>query len=315
MKSRDKYEKKSKPFLKWAGGKKQIISSIEECLPKDIIDSKIIPKYVEPFLGGGAVFFHLINKYKIEKVYLGDVNKELILTYNVIKSNHYKKLINKLKSYSNSFLKMNLEERKDYFYEIRNDFNNNLNGFDYENYSYDHVIRASQMIFLNKTCFNGLYRVNKNGKFNVPMGKYKNPLICDDINIKNIHNDLKRVNLISDDYKTSKFFIDQETFLYLDPPYFPIKNNSFTNYNSNDFGVKEQVMLSKFCKFIDDKGAKFILSNSDPKNYDPNNNFFKKTYGKLGLKICNYKKIDVRRSINSKGNKRGPIKELLIYNY
>lgn len=316
MKSKSIDENKSRPFLKWAGGKKQVINFIDEdMMPKEILDSKVIMKYAEPFLGGGAIFFHLISKYEIEQAYLSDINKELILTYTVIKSNHYKKLIHKLKSYSTTYLKMDFNERKDFFNEIRNEYNNNLDGFDYDNFSYDHIIRASQMIFLNKTCFNGLYRVNKSGKFNVPMGKYKNPLICDEINIKNVHKDLKNVNIISNDYKASKNFIDENTFVYLDPPYLPIKKNSFTSYNANEFGVKEQIILSKFCKLIDDNGAKFILSNSDPKNHDPNNNFFKETYGNLGLKTCHYKKINVRRSINSKGNKRGPIKELLIYNY
>ena len=314
MKNKDDREVNSKPFLKWAGGKKQVIDFIDKKIPQQIKDSEVIDNYVEPFLGGGAVFFHLINTYKIEQAYLGDINKELILTYIVIRDD-YKKLIRKLKSCSNAFLNMDQDEQRIYFNDIRNDFNRNLDGFDYESNSYDRVIRASQMIFLNRTCFNGLYRVNKSGKFNVPMGKYKNPLICDEDNIKKVHKDLKGINIISDDYSASKDVIDENTFVYLDPPYLPIKKNSFTSYNADGFGIVEQVELSKFCKFIDDKGAKFILSNSDPKNHDSNNNFFKETYGALGLKTCHYKKIDVKRSINSKGNKRGPIKELLIYNY
>ena len=314
MAPKDIDRKKARPFLKWAGGKKQVIDCIDKKLPKEIKKSKVIKKYAEPFLGGGAVFFHLISKYKIEKAYLGDINKDLILTYIVIRD-HHEKLIPKLKSCHNAYSIMNSNERKIYFNDIREDFNNNLFEFDYENYSYDHIIRAAQMIFLNRTCFNGLYRVNKSGKFNVPMGKYKNPLICDEANIENVHKALRGVNIISDDYNASKDFIDENTFVYLDPPYLPIKENSFTSYSAEGFGVKEQIELSQFCKFIDSKGSKFILSNSDPKNHDSNNNFFKETYGNLGLKTCNHKKVDVRRSINSKGNKRGPIKELLIYNY
>lgn len=171
------------------------------------------------------------------------------------------------------------------------------------------------MIFLNRTCFNGLYRVNKSGKFNVPIGKYKNPLICDKENLLKVSNVLKKVNVFCGDYSESEEFIDENSFVYLDPPYLPIKKNSFTSYNSDGFGVNEQIELSQFCKRIDDIGAKFILSNSDPKNYDPSCNFFEETYGNLNLKEFGHNRIKVRRSINSKGNKRGPIKELLIYNY
>lgn len=314
MKTKYIEEKIPKPFLKWAGGKKQVINFIDEKLPQEIKNSGIINNYFEPFLGGGAVFFHLINKYQINNVYLGDINKELILTYVVIK-NDPKKLISKLKILSKDFLSLDGESRKEFYYEIRNDFNEKLNDFDYGEFSNDHIERASQMIFLNKTCFNGLYRVNKSGKFNVPIGKYKNPLICDEQNLLNVSDVLKDVTIVCDDYSKSIEFINEDSFVYLDPPYLPIKKNSFTNYNSDGFGVKEQIELSKFCKNVDDLGAKFILSNSDPKNHDASCNFFEDTYGKLNLKKFKYKRIDVNRFINSKGNKRGPIKELLIYNY
>lgn len=307
-------DKTAKPFLKWAGGKKQVIKFIDEKLPHDIKDSGVINSYFEPFLGGGAIFFHLVNKYKIKHAYLSDINKELILTYFVVKEKP-KKLISKLKSYSKEYLPMELECRKEYYYNIRQEFNDNLEDFDYENFSEDHILRASQMIFLNKTCFNGLYRVNKSGKFNVPIGTYKNPLICDESNIFNVSDVLKDVEIVCDDYSKSKDLVEKDSFVYLDPPYLPIKKNSFTSYNSDGFGLNEQIELSKFCKYIDNKGAKFILSNSDPKNHDPSNDFFEDTYSKLNLRNFGYKRIDVRRSINSNGKKRGSIKELLIYNY
>jgi DNA adenine methylase len=160
-----------------------------------------------------------------------------------------------------------------------------------------------------------LYRVNKSGKFNVPIGKYKNPLICDEHNILNVSAVLDGVTLIDDDYSKSKDEIGENTFVYLDPPYLPIKKNSFTSYDSSGFGLKEQIELSKFCEEIDHKGAKFILSNSDPKNYDKSNTFFEDTYSKLDIGNFDYKRIPVRRSINSNGKKRGPIMELLLYNY
>ncbi|MBE6498656.1 MAG: Dam family site-specific DNA-(adenine-N6)-methyltransferase [Methanobrevibacter sp.] len=306
--------KMPKPFLKWAGGKKQVIKFIDRNLPQNIKDSGVIDSYFEPFLGGGAIFFHLANKYKIKYAYLGDINKELILTYLVVKKNP-KKLISQLKVYSDEYLPLDSDSRKEYYYGIRNEFNDNLDNFDYENFSNDHILRASQMIFLNRTCFNGLYRVNKGGKFNVPIGKYKNPQICNEENILNVSEVLKGVNIICEDYAESEALIEQDSFVYLDPPYLPIKKNSFTSYNSEGFGIKEQMELSEYCKRIDEKGAKFILSNSDPKNHDPSNNFFEDTYGNLNLKKFDYKRIKVRRSINSNGNKRGSINELLLYNY
>ena len=306
----------AKPFLKWAGGKNQIVNSIEEYLPPKIKHNKKIDKYFELFLGGGAVFFHLIKEgYTIDEVYLNDLNKELILTYKTIRDKP-KKVISKLESCANAYSIMNQEERRIYFNDIRRDFNDNLDDFDYLNYSYDHIIRAAQMIFLNRTCFNGLYRVNKNGKFNVPVGSYKNPLICDKENILNVSEVLRKVNIYCDDYSKFKEKIDENSFIYLDPPYLPIKENSFTSYNSEGFGLREQEELSRFCKKIDEKNAYFLLSNSCPKNGDSSTiNFFANTYGSLNLKKCNHKKIDARRSINSKGNKRGAIKELLIFNY
>ena len=307
-------EKNAKPFLKWAGGKKQVIDFIDKKLPTEIKSSGEIDTYVEPFLGGGAVFFYLSSQFKIKNVYLSDINKELILTFNVVK-NKPKKLISELEPFEDDFLQLSPELRKEFYYDVRDKFNESLENFDYDNFSEEHIIRASQMIFLNRTCFNGLYRVNKSGKFNVPIGKYKNPLICDKENLLKVSNVLKKVNVFCGDYSESEEFIDENSFVYLDPPYLPIKKNSFTSYNSDGFGVKEQIELSQFCKRIDDIGAKFILSNSDPKNYDPSCNFFEETYGNLNLKEFGHNRIKVRRSINSKGNKRGPIKELLIYNY
>ena len=314
MQTKSMVNKKAKPFLKWAGGKKQLLDSIEKNLPLEIKNTGVIDKYFEPFLGGGAVFFYLFNNYEIKEAYLYDINKELILTYNVIK-NHPKKLISNLKVLANEYLPLSDESRKEYYYNVRREFNGNLENFDYLNFSNEHILRASQMIFLNKTCFNGLYRVNKCGKFNVPMGRYKNPLICDETNILKVSNVLKNVCIVCDDYSVSEELIDNNSFIYLDPPYFPIKQNSFTKYNSDDFGVYEQIELSKFCKKIDDMDGKFLLSNSDPKNIDSTLDFFEKTYNNLNLKNFSFKRIDAKRSINSDGGKRGSVKELLIYNY
>lgn len=297
-----------KPFLKWAGGKNQIAKCIEKHLPHTI-ESKVIDSYFEPFLGGGAIFFHLINNdFTIKDVYLSDINKDLILTYNVVKCNPHP-LISKLKEYSNKFPK-DKEKRKDYYYDIRTEFNEDFDNFDIKRHSNDQIIRAAQMIFLNRTCFNGLYRVNKSGKFNVPIGSYKNPLICDETNILKVSDVLQGVNIECKDYSEILDDVQEDSFVYLDPPYFPINKTSFTSYTSGDFGKDEQIELSHFCKKIDDKNAKFLLSNSNPPI-----DFFNKTYNGLDLKKCNHKKIDARRSINSNGKKRGAVKELLIFNY
>lgn len=305
MQTKNIDEKNPKPFVKWAGGKKQVLKFIDKHLPNEIKETKVIKKYYEPFLGGGAVFFHLVSNYEIKYAYLGDINKELILTYHVVQK-YPEDLIEQLQILSDSFLPKSLIERKELYYKVRDEFNNTSEDF-------DKVKRASQMIFLNRTCFNGLYRVNKDGKFNVPIGTYKNPLICDKDNLRNVSEALKNVKLVCEDYSNAEDEIDANSFVYLDPPYLPIKENSFTNYDSKGFGVQEQIELSDFCKNIDEKDAKFLLSNSDPKNCE-NKDFFKDHYG-LDEKLFKYKKIDVRRSINRDKNKRGPIKELLIYNY
>ena len=299
-------KKTAKPFLKWAGGKKQIAKCIEINLPPQIRKEKCIKNYVEPFLGGGAIFFYLLrNNYTIGKAYLNDINKDLILTFKVVRDKP-EDLIFVLKNHS----KMFDEKGKNYYYEVRDDFNDSLKNCDYDSSSYESILRASRMIFLNRTCFNGLYRVNKSGRFNVPIGSYKNPKICDDVNILNVSEVLQGVTIESKDFCESLNSIEKGAFFYLDPPYLPIKQTSFTSYTSEDFGLNEQIKLSKFCEEIDKNNAHFLLSNSRPQT-----DFFSKTYGELDLKECNYKKIDARRSINSKGDKRGTVKELLIFNY
>ena len=305
-------ETKAKPFLKWAGGKKQVVNFIENNLPQKIKEKGVIDKYFEPFVGGGAVFFHLINNYKIKCAYLGDINKELMLTYNVVKKDP-ESLISLLKSFSDDFLPLDLDGRKEYYYNIRNEYNQDIGDFDYKSISDEHILRASQMIFLNKTCFNGLYRVNKNGKFNVPIGRYKKPLICDENNIMNVSNALKGVKLRCYDYHFSEKYIDDKSFVYLDPPYLPVKKDSFTSYDSTGFGVTEQIELSEYCKKIDSKNAKFILSNS---HSEDNIEFFNEHYGlELDPPLFNYSTVDVKRFINSDSSNRSAVKELLIYNY
>lgn len=198
---------KARPFLKWAGGKKQLIPTIEDRLPKEIKESRKIEKYVEPFIGGGALFFYLMNNYEIKESYIYDINKELILAYNVIKNNP-KELIEKLATLQEEYVPKEQDDRKEYFLNIRQSFNNVANSFDFDNYSEDHITRASYTIFMNKTCFNGLFRLNGKGEFNVPHGRYKNPLICNKENILEVSKVLKNTTIINGSFLESEKVID-----------------------------------------------------------------------------------------------------------
>lgn len=300
-----RYEKQKKvslkPFLKWVGGKGQLVDEIEKNLPSN--DEKFLTKYAEPMVGGGALFFSILSKYNFEELYISDINAELINAYQVVK-NDVENLIEKLNEMQMIFLPMDDNGRKYFYYTIREKFNSTVLSAETA------TEKASQFIFLNKTCFNGLYRVNRKGQFNVPMGAYKNPTICDDENLRNIHEALQNVTIVCGDYSLSKEFIDKDTFVYLDPPYRPISETSaFTAYNSDVFDDNEQIRLSQFINEIDSLGAKIVLSNSDPKNVNEEDNFFDDLY-----KNYTINRVEASRAINSKGNKRGKINELLICN-
>jgi len=301
----------AKPFLKWAGGKSQLLTTIEDKFPKEIKKSRKIDKYFEVFVGGGALYFDLMNNYEVKESYIYDINPELILTYKVIKNNP-KELIDLLFNLQEDYRPLEPEKRKKYYFDVRDDFNKNVENFDFEDEdSYAHIVRASQIIFMNKTCFNGLFRLNKKGEFNVPHGKYKNPLICDDKNIKAVSKTLKRTTIINGNYDESEDLIDENSLVYMDPPYRPLKTtSSFTTYAGFEFTDEHQIELGGFYKRISDKGAKAILSNSDPKNEDPNDNFFDDLYTDF-----NIYRVQAKRSINSNAKKRGAINEILVTNY
>jgi len=300
-----RYEKQKiaelKPFVKWVGGKGQLVSQLEKYIPTD--GEKVLTKYAEPFVGGGALLFNILSKYSFEEIYIGDINKELINTYNAVK-NDVEELIVKLTKLQFEFIPMDENRRKNYYYSIREKFNNlGLN----ENTATE---KAALFIFLNKTCFNGLYRVNKKGQFNVPMGAYKNPAICDTNNLRKVSKALQNVKIACADYSLSKDFIDKNTVVYLDPPYRPISQTaSFTSYNADCFDDNEQIRLAKFIDELNAIGAKIMLSNSDPQNVNAKDTFFEELY-----KSYTINKVDAIRAINSKGDSRGKIKELLICN-
>ncbi len=295
--------KKVKPFLKWAGGKGQLLSEIEKYYP--FADGKIT-KYAEPFVGGGAVLFDILSKYDLDEVYISDINAELINTYRIIRDD-IDELIAMLTAMQSEFVPMDTEHRKIYYTAKRERFNDlklNVN----ENIN---IEKAALMIFLNKTCFNGLFRVNKKGLFNVPMGAYKNPMICDKNNLRAVSEKLQRVTIVCGDYKESADFIDENTFIYFDPPYRPITDTaSVTAYTENLFNDEEQIKLARFVDAMHIKGAKIVISNSDPKNSNAEDDFFDNIYSSHMIK-----RVEATRMINCNSEARGKIKELLISNF
>ena len=249
-------EKKVKPFLKWAGGKGQLLSEIEKYYP---FENGEITKYAEPFVGGGAVLFDILSKYDLEAIYISDINAELINTYRTIRDD-IEELIDMLMVMQSEFVPICTDDRKAYYLAKRERFNDlkvNVN----ENIN---IEKAALMIFLNKTCFNGLFRVNKKGLFNVPMGAYKNPMICDEENLRAVSEKLQNVKIVCGDYRESADFIDKNTFVYFDPPYRPITNTaSFTAYTENPFNDEEQIELARFVDDMHRKGAKIVVGISE----------------------------------------------------
>lgn len=293
-----------KPFIKWVGGKTQLLDNISKKYPTEL--GKSINKYCEPFVGGGAVLFDVLSKYNLDEIMINDINPELINTYTQIRDNVHN-LIVKLNALQEMYWKYDSSQRWDYFYNQRERFNK-IKFINNDKYNLE---KASIFIFLNKTCFNGLYRVNKSGLFNVPMGNYKKPLICNETNLLAISELLQNVIIRCGDYKECIDFIDKNTFLYIDPPYRPItKTSSFTSYMQQSFEDKQQIELGEFVLSINDKGAKVIVSNSDPKNTDASDEFFDELYSSLIID-----RVNAKRVINCNGKNRGEISELLISNY
>lgn len=298
----------AEPFLKWAGGKRQLIEQLDTRIPKDYLDEPF--NYIEPFLGGGAFFFHLYSKYDLENVYLMDINRELIVGYKTVK-NDIKPLIKILEDYEEKYLNSSKKEKEELYYKIRKRYNSQIKEFDYENYNSEWINRAAYLIFLNKTCYNGLFRVNQKGEFNVPWGRYKNPNICDKKNLLDVNKALKKVKIIKGDFEKTHKFIDENSLVYLDPPYRPINDTSnFTSYAKEDFDDEDQRRLAKFYKRMDKRNAYLMLSNSDPKNEDPDDDFFENLYSNY-----NIERVPAKRYINSDSSGRGEINELIITNY
>ncbi len=295
--------KNVKPFVKWAGGKGQLLKEIEQYYP--FANGKIT-KYAEPFVGGGAVLFDILSKYELEEVYISDINEDLMNAYRVIRD-EIDELVDMLQTMQDEYVPLDDEERRKYYTSKRDYFNTLKVGED----EGINIAKAALMIFLNKTCFNGLFRVNKKGAFNVPMGAYKNPVICDEANLRAVSEKLQNVTIVCGDYRDSADFIDEHTFVYFDPPYRPLTDtSSFTAYTENLFNDEEQIELAKFVDAMDKKGAKIVVSNSDPKNTNEEDEFFDEIYSAHTIK-----RVEASRMINSNSAARGKIKELLISNF
>lgn len=285
-----------KPFIKWAGGKSQLLNEIRNKYPQKI------KRYCEPFVGGGAVLLDVLANFSPTEVIINDINSALINTYQQVQTN-VEALISQLDEMQSEFWEADAEARKNIYTKKRERFNSFI--------SNNCPDKAALFIFLNKTCFNGLYRVNSKGLYNVPMGAYKKPPICDAENLRCISWLLQGVRINCGDYKDCADFIDSNTFVYIDPPYRPLTvTASFTSYNENEFGDKQQIELGQFVDQITQKGAKVVASNSDPKNADENDDFFDDLYAEYKID-----RVSAKRMINSNGKSRGAINELLICNY
>ena len=291
----------AKPFLKWAGGKTQLIKDIERTLPTKITKEKFT--FIEPFVGSGAVLFWMLNNFpKLEKAVINDINEDLINTYKTIASNP-KELISILEILQNEFhnLEGSEENKKLYYYQKRELYNTRKE---------EKSGQAALFIFLNRTCFNGLYRVNSKNLYNVPMGGYKKPTICDKENILAVSNALQKVEILNGDFEQTLDYANNNSLFYFDPPYKPLsETSSFNSYAKDEFNDSEQIRLRDFCNKLDVLNHTWILSNSDVKGKNENDNFFDDLYSDF-----NIQRVDARRSINANPEKRGKLTELLITN-
>jgi DNA adenine methylase len=290
----------AKPFLKWAGGKTQLLPEISN---KIIFPKNKKKIYIEPFVGSGAVLFWILNTYpEIELAVINDINLDLINCYKVIK-NHLDELISILNDLQNCYylLLSDQEKKSEFYYTQRELFNQRKS---------DQILQSALFIFLNRTCFNGLYRVNKKNQFNVPIGNYKKPLICNQDNLRAVNQALQKVEILHGDFENTLKYAQADSIFYLDPPYKPLTSTSnFNSYASNEFDDHEQIRLKQFCDQLDKLNCQWILSNSDVKSANPDDNFFDDLYQNYQIK-----RVLARRNINSHGSKRGHLNELLISN-
>jgi DNA adenine methylase len=274
-----------KPFVKWAGGKRQLIPQIEKHLPEKF------SSYFEPFLGGGALLFHLLSENENLKGYVSDLNSDLILSYVTIRDN-LSSLLKSLQKHSDNYF----SDSKSYYYSVR------------ESNPKSQIEKVSRLLFMNRTCFNGLYRVNSKGKFNVPLGRYSNPNIVQEENLMSVNQFFNHNKIIikCQDFSSTVEKAKKGDFVYFDPPYQPVsKTANFTSYTNGNFGLNDLKRLAKVSNELTKKGVNVLLSNSSSKQV-------REMFSANHWKII---KIDANRAINSDSNKRTGHSELLIKNY
>lgn len=293
---------KAKPFVKWVGGKTQLIDQLEALLPADF-DKWENVTYIEPFVGGGAMLFYMLQTHpNIKTAIINDINEDLTTCYKVVKEKP-DALVESLKQIQNEYYSLQSEEaRKQFFLLMRDEFNTK---------NLDAIRNTTLFFFLNRTCFNGLYRVNKAGLFNVPFGKYETPTICDPVTIYADSELLRKVEILTGDYQQTLSKASGNTLFYFDPPYRPLSNtSSFNDYAKEAFNDMAQQRLKDFCDKVERAGYKFMLSNSDCFNTPLKDRFFEDLY--LAYTID---RVWASRSVNADPNKRGKLQEILVHNY
>ncbi len=296
----------ARPFLKWAGGKTQLIPQLAACFPPELQAGEI-QTYIEPFVGSGALFFHIAQTYPLQRYILIDSNPELVSAYRTVQA-CVEPLVQRLAEVEQTYHQLRSEERKPFFYTQRADFNHQRLEHDDPQ---PNVERTAQFIFLNRTCYNGLFRVNRQGAFNVPFGSYPNPQICLPHVLRAAARLLQQAEIYWGDFTFCRPFVGPGTLVYFDPPYRPISPTArFTAYQRLNFDEAAHIRLAHFFSELDQTGAKLMLSNSDPRCVDPEDNFFHTLFA--GFRI---NQVFASRMINSQGTKRGKLSELLITNY
>lgn len=293
---------KAKPFIKWVGGKSQLIEQLDARLPADFGNWENVT-YIEPFVGGGAMFFYLLQRYpNIQHAIINDINPDLATCYRTVRDTP-EQLIESLMDIENTYLALETEEeRKDFFMAARDRYNEK---------NLDAIENTTMFFFLNRTCFNGLYRVNKKGLFNVPFGKYANPTICDPETIRKDSELLQRVEILNGDFEATFEHAHGNTLFYFDPPYRPLSDtSSFNDYAKEAFNDDAQIRLKEYCDRINEAGFHFMLSNSDCKGKNEDDNFFDVLYDAYQIE-----RLWASRCINSNPEKRGKLTEILVHNY
>ena len=293
---------KAKPFIKWVGGKSQLIEQLDALLPADFGNWKNVT-YIEPFVGGGAMLFYMLQHHpNVKRAVINDINPDLATCYRTVRDNP-NQLIESLRDIESAYFALQSEEgRKEFFMAVRDRYNEK---------NLDPIENTTKFFFLNRTCFNGLYRVNKKGLFNVPFGKYSNPTICDPETILKDSGLLQRVEILNGDFEGTFEYAQGNTLFYFDPPYRPLSDtSSFNDYAKEAFNDAAQIRLKEYCDRVNEAGFRFMLSNSDCKGKNEEDNFFDVLYAAYQIE-----RVWASRSINSNPSKRGKLTEILVRNY